>query len=90
MPRSAVNEIRGISFAEMPDKIIVLHQYNRVWRDVWMDGRTIPEKRKLEGWTGFHVVRDISVGHWDGDYALVIDTTGSGQLGVARSALFIY
>src|SRR5689334_25026887 len=36
-PRSAVNEIRGISFAEMPNKIVVMHQYNRIWREVWMD-----------------------------------------------------
>ena len=76
MPRSAVNEIRGISFAEMPDKIIVLHQYNRVWRDVWMDGRQLPKNVDQRGgpdstWYGY------SVGHWDGDYTLVIDTTGS-------------
>ncbi len=78
MPRSAVNEIRGISFAEMPDKIIVLHQYNRVWRDVWMDGRQLPKNVDQKGgpdstWYGF------SVGHWEGDYTLVIDTTGSDE-----------
>jgi hypothetical protein len=75
-PRSAVNEIRGISFAEMPNKIVVMHQYNRLWREVWMDGRELPKNVDMKGgpdstWYGY------SVGHWEGDYTLVIDTTGS-------------
>ena len=75
-PRSAVNEITGIAFAQMPDKIIVLHQYNRIWREVWMDGRELPKNVDMKGgpdsmWYGY------SVGHWEGDYTLVIDTTGS-------------
>ena len=75
-PRSAVNEITGIAFAQMPDKIIVLHQYNRIWREVWMDGRELPKNVGTKGgpdstWYGY------SVGHWEGDYTLVIDTTGS-------------
>jgi hypothetical protein len=78
MPRSAVNEIRGISFAEMPNKIVVMHQYNRVWREVWMDGRQLPQNVDKKGgpdstWYGY------SVGHWDGDYTLAIDTTGSND-----------
>jgi hypothetical protein len=76
VPRSAVNETRGISFAPLPNKIIVLHQYNRVWREVWMDGRALPKNVGAKGgpdptWYGY------SVGHWDGDNTLVIDTTGS-------------
>ena len=85
MPRSAVNEIRGISFAEMPEKIIVLHQYNRVWRDVWMDGRPAPEKRGSKGRTGFHLVRIFGgpLGrrlHAGDRYDRI------GRFGVARSA----
>jgi hypothetical protein len=75
-PRNLSFETRGINFAQMPGKIVVLHQYQRVWRDVWMDGRELP--KNLEGpdgpglrWYGY------SVGHWDGDYTLVIDTVGS-------------
>ncbi len=76
VPRSAVNEIRGISFGLLPNKIVVLHQYNRVWREVWMDGRALPKNVGMKGgpdptWFGF------SVGRWDGDNTLVIDTTGS-------------
>jgi hypothetical protein len=76
VPRSAVNEIRGIAFAPLPNKIVVLHQYNRVWREVWMDGRALPKNVGMKGgpdptWYGY------SVGRWDGDNTLVIDTTGS-------------
>lgn len=76
VPRSAVNEIRGLSFSAMPNKIVVLHQYNRVWREAWMDGRALPKNVGTKGgpdptWYGY------SVGHWDGDNTLVIDTTGS-------------
>jgi hypothetical protein len=75
-PRSAVNETRGISFAQMPGKIVVLHHYNRLWRDVWMDGRELPKNIDTKGgadsrWYGY------SVGHWEGDNTLVIDTVGS-------------
>ena len=75
-PRSTVNETRGISFAQMPGKIVVLHHYNRVWRDVWMDGRELPKNIDTKGgpdsrWYGY------SVGRWEGDNTLVIDTVGS-------------
>jgi len=36
-PRNTVFETRGIAFATMPDRIAVLHQYQRIWRYVWMD-----------------------------------------------------
>jgi hypothetical protein len=76
IPRGLVEEVRGIAFAQMPGKIVVLHQYNRIWRDVWMDGRPLPKNVDAPGgppstWYGY------SVGHWEGDYTLVIDTTGS-------------
>jgi hypothetical protein len=48
-PRSAVNEIRGISFAQMPGKIVVLHNYNKVFREIWMDGRELPKNMGHKG-----------------------------------------
>ena len=39
-PRNTVFETRGLAFGTMgPDRITVLHQYQRVWRYVWMDGK---------------------------------------------------
>jgi len=74
-PRSATNETRGIAFAQMPDRIVILNQYQKVWREVWMDGRALPKNVGAKGgpdsrWYGF------SVGHWEGDNTLVVETTG--------------
>jgi hypothetical protein len=79
IPRNLVFETRGIAFATMPDRIAVLHQYQRIWRYAWMDGKhELPKKIDTNDgvpsrWYGY------SVGHWDGDDTLVIDTTGSND-----------
>ena len=76
VPRNLVFETRGLAFATMPDRIAVLHQYQRIWRYVWMDGKhELPKSFDTKDgvpsrWYGY------SVGHWDGDYTLVIDTVG--------------
>ena len=74
-PRSANNETTGISFAQMPDRLVILTGYQKVWREVWMDGRELPKNVGAKGgpksrWYGY------SVGHWDGDYTLVVNTNG--------------
>jgi hypothetical protein len=75
-PRDLVFETRGLAFATMPGKIVLLHQYQKIWRDVWMDGRELPKNIDTKSgpdsrWYGY------SVGHWEGDNTLVIDTVGS-------------
>jgi hypothetical protein len=30
--------LAGITFAGLPDRIAVLHEYQRIWRYAWMDG----------------------------------------------------
>ena len=76
MPRNLVFETRGLAFSTMPGKVVVLHQYQKVWREVWMDGRELPKNIDTKGgpesrWYGY------SVGHWEDDHTLVIDSTGS-------------
>jgi hypothetical protein len=77
LPRNLVYETRGLAFSSMPDRIVILHQYQRIWRYVWMDGRALP---KTAGGTekGAPDPRyyGYSVGHWDGDHTLVVETTG--------------
>jgi len=77
LPRNTVFETRGLAFGTMgSDKIVVLHQYQRVWRYVWMDGQhDLPTKFDVKDgvssrWYGY------SAGHWEGDNTLVIDTVG--------------
>ena len=79
IPRNTVFETRGLAFGTMPDRIVILHQYQRIWRYVWMDGRELPKKFDTKGgvpsrWYGY------SVGHWEGDNTLVIDTVGSNDM----------
>jgi hypothetical protein len=76
-PRNIIFEIRGLSFATMPDRVIILNQYQQAWREVWTDGRELP--KNVGGTT-----KDApdpryygySVGHWEGDNTFVVDTTG--------------
>ena len=76
-PRSDMNEVRGIAFATMPDRIIILNQYQQVWREVWMDGRSLPKNvGAAEKGAPDPRYYGYSVGHWEGDNTLVVDTTG--------------
>jgi len=74
-PRNLSSESNGIAFSQMPDRILITSQYARVSRIVWMDGRELPKNVGTKGgpkgrWYGY------SVGHWDGDNTLVVDTNG--------------
>jgi hypothetical protein len=55
----------------------MLLQFQDAWREIWMDGRALPTN---VGGTGKDAIdpryNGYSVGHWEDDYTLVIDTTG--------------
>ena len=76
-PRNTVFETRGIAFATMgTDRIAVLHQYQRIWRYVWMDGKhPLPTKFDTKDGAPSRYY-GYSVGHWEGDNTLVIETAG--------------
>jgi hypothetical protein len=76
-PRDMLYDNRGFAFAAMPGKILQAFQFNRVWREIWTDGRELPKDvggRSADSpdphWFGY------SVGHWEGDYTFVVDTVG--------------
>jgi hypothetical protein len=74
-PRDIINETRGMRFAQLPDRMIILYQYQKVWREIWTDGRELPKSIDTKDgapsrWYGY------SVGHWDDDYTFVIDSVG--------------
>ena len=58
-------------FVPLPDRILVLYEHERIWRQIWMDGRPLP-KDPDPSWYG------SSVGRWDGN-TLVIDTVGLNE-----------
>lgn len=65
----------GVLFGSAPNRIIIAYEQQRVWREIWMDGRALPEQVDAVG-TPESRYYGHSVGHWDGDYTFVIDTTG--------------
>jgi len=67
-----------MAFSQMPNSMVMLTQFNRIWREIWTDGRELPKNvggrsadSKDPQWYGY------SVGHWEGDYTFVVDTVGS-------------
>jgi hypothetical protein len=76
-PRNFYQQGRALSVAEMPNRTVFLIQHGSIWREVWMDGRPLPINVDGSGpdaldsqYNGF------SVGHWENDNTLVIETTG--------------
>lgn len=75
-PRSSINEIRAVMFAQMPDRVVEMYQYSRLWREIFTDGRPLP-KNVGEADGPDPRLYGYSVGHWEGDNTFVVDTTGS-------------
>src|ERR1700722_923044 len=65
----------GISFQPGVNRMLILFEQQRVWREVWMDGRQLPAKVDAAGAPDSRFY-GFSVGHWDGDNVFVIDTVG--------------
>jgi hypothetical protein len=79
-PRAMLYETRGFEFLHTATKTVQLLQYQRVWREIWTDGRSLPSDvggDKPESpdtrWYGY------SVGRWVDDYTFVVETTGSDE-----------
>jgi len=59
---------RPFQFIHSQDKVVELFEWFRIWREIWTDGRKMPEDPgpRFYGY---------SVGRWDGD-TFVVETTG--------------
>ena len=57
------------------DRMLILFEQQRVWREVWTDGRQLPAKVDAPGAPDSRYYGH-SVGHWERDNVFVIDTTG--------------
>ena len=60
---------RPVEFIQQPNRLIQLFQYHGARREVWIDGRKLPENPDLPRWYGY------SIGHWEGN-TLVVETNG--------------
>ena len=71
----AVSSRGGMLFGSAPARILIAYEQQRVWREIWMDGRALPKAVDVRGAPESRYYGH-SVGHWDNDHTLVIDTTG--------------
>jgi hypothetical protein len=59
----------GMQFVMLPDRVLQFFEWGHTWRDIWMDGRKLPEDPPTPRWLGY------AVGHWEGD-TLVVEGNG--------------
>lgn len=71
----AVSSRGRFIFASAPERILIAYEQQRIWREIWMDGRALPEAVDVRGAPESRYY-GYSVGHWEGDHTLVIETTG--------------
>jgi len=76
-PRADNYSIMEMSFATAPGRVVVLYPFQQQWREIWMDGRELPKNvGGTEKGAPDPRYYGYSVGHWEGDHTLVVDTTG--------------
>ena len=59
----------GFQFAMLPDKVVQFFEFGHTWRDIWTDGRALPDDPPQARWMGY------AVGRWEGD-TFVIESNG--------------
>jgi hypothetical protein len=71
-PRENLFELRTTQILQTPVKVVVLYEYDKVWRVIWTDGRELPKDPEPR-WYGY------SVGKWKDDTTLVVETNGTDE-----------
>jgi hypothetical protein len=69
MPREDLYELRTTQIVQTPLKILLLYEFDKIWRVIWTDGREVPKDPEPR-WFGY------SVGKWVDDYTFVAETIG--------------
>jgi hypothetical protein len=72
--------LSAMEFVQTPNRVFQFFQYQRVYREIWTDGRPLPTGVGGENpqspdprWYGY------SIGHWSNDGAFVIETVGARE-----------
>jgi hypothetical protein len=59
----------GFEFVVLPNRILQFFEWGHTWRDIWTDGRKLPENPPISRYLGY------AVGHWEGD-TFVVESNG--------------
>ena len=71
----AVSSRGRFIFGSAPNRILIAYEQQRIWREIWMDGRDLPQQVDVRGAPESRYY-GYSAGRWEGDHTLVIETTG--------------
>jgi hypothetical protein len=71
-PRNLLFELRSVNFVRTPSAYYALHMWERRWRAIWTDGRSLPTDPDPR-WYGY------SVGRWEDDYTFVVTSNGTDE-----------
>jgi hypothetical protein len=71
-PREDLFQLRTTQILETPVSVVILYQFDRIWRVIWTDGRELPKDPEPR-WFGY------SVGKWVDDYTLAVETSGMDE-----------
>ena len=85
-PQNVLYELRNVEFQQAGKKMLQLFQYQRVWREIWTDGRKLPASVGGDApdsadprWYGY------AVGSWVDDFTFVVTSTGFNEKGWANA-----
>jgi hypothetical protein len=71
-PRNLLFELRPFQAVQTSNQVLLMYQYQRIWRVVWTDGREIPKDLDPR-WYGY------SAGKWEDDYTFVVQTVAMDE-----------
>jgi hypothetical protein len=71
-PRDLLFELRPFQVVQTANQVLMLYQYQKIWRSIWTDGRALPKDPDPQ-WYGY------SVGKWEDDYTFVVETVGTDE-----------
>ena len=76
----AITSRGGTLFGSAPNRILIAYEQQRVWREIWTDCRALPKAVDVKDAPESRYY-GYSVGRWENDNMLVIDTTGLDERG---------
>ena len=59
----------GFQFVVLPDRVLQFFEWGHTWRDIWTDGRQLPDDPPQARWLGY------AVGRWEGN-TFVVESNG--------------
>src|SRR6266853_3013274 len=73
LPREDLYELRTTQILQTPVSVVILYEFDKIWRVIWADGRELEKEHPEPRWFGY------SVGKWEDDYTFVVTTNGTDE-----------